>query len=428
MNARQKKLSQANSLGAEAYQYNVAQTIPNQPIFTGQRPTVFRGTPLPGNTVYYLLNSLYDPRAASATTGVTEGFSYTRYCQIILQRMLFEINPGRAIPSNAIVSVMVDQIADIGRMVGMYLTALATVSSGDSLMYDRADACDFIRNLGGMQVSLSRLPIPPNVLRANIKYIGLMNTSSGQNFANVGFLVAGDFAAFRNLRNIVEGGEAGTAGDNRREALRWLNTLYPLIGQIGDKGTGYNADCMEMFINAHRKTATADQAYVPYTSVVGADDEVSKLMAGGLLHMIQDGTNVFTQTRFAVPGSGIGTSTAPTLNPGICSFDRTASRDAYITRTTATTNYAAATGTPQMQLNPSLAENLAYEYDMGLTDTLPATQPILFPASFAGLATGHEAVAAFNPRYRGNEGRSLDGLSFRIDQNSEALIGSMLDN
>jgi len=416
------------SIGAQPYQYAVAQGIPTTPIFQGQRPTIFRGTPLAGNTVYYLLNSLFDPRSAAATTGAVEGFSYSRYCQVTLQRMLFEANPGRAIPNNTIVNVMLDQIADIGRMVGLYLTAFATVGSGDSTMYDRADACDFLRNFGSMQVSLSRLPIPPNVLTANLKYIGLMNTSSGQNFANVGYLVAGDFTAFRNLRNIVEGGETGTAGDNRREALRWLNTLYPLIGQIGDKGTGYSADVMEAFINSHRKTATSGDAYVPYTSVAGATDEPAQLMAGGLLQLVQDGTSVFTQTRFAVPGSGITNSTAPTLNPGLCTFDRNANRDAFITRTTATTNYAAATGTPQMLLNASLAENLAYEYDMGVTDTTAANQPITFPANLAGLATAHEALAANNPRYRGNEGRSLDGLSFRLDQNTEALIGSMLDN
>ena len=382
------------SQGSQPYQYQVSQAIPNTPQFSGQRPTIFRGTPIAGNTVYYLLNSLYDPRAVAATTGATEGFSYQRYAQVILQRMLFEANPGRAIPNNTIIQRMLDQIADIGRMVGLYLTAFATVSSGDSLMYDRADACDFLRNFGNMQVGLSRLPLPPNVLRANLKYIGLMNTSSGQNFANIGYLVAGDFTAFRNLRNIVEGGEAGTPGDERREALRWLHTLYPQIGQIGDKGTAYSADVMEAFVNSHRKTAASTDSYVPYTSVAGATEEPAQLMSGGLLHMIQDGTNVFTQTRFAVPGSGITVSTAATLNPGVCSYDRTANRDAYISRTTASVAYNAATGIPQIQLNAALSENLAYEYDMGVTDTAAAQAPVAFPANFNGLATTIAGVSA----------------------------------
>jgi len=423
-----KEKRQQPTQGAQPYQYQVPATIPGAPTFQGQRPTIFRGTPLAGNTVYYLLNSLFDPRAVASTTGATEGFSYQRYAQVILQRMLFEANPGRAIPSNTIINVMLDQIADIGRMVGIYMSAFATVSSGDSLMYDRADACDFLRNFGNMQVGLSRLPLPPNALRANVKYVGLMNTSAGQNFANVGYLVAGDFAAFRNLRNIVEGGQTGTDGDNRREALRWLNTLYPLIGQIGDKGTAYNADVMETFINSHRKSVTSTDSYCAYTSVAGATDEPSQLLAGGLLHSVMDGTNVFTQTRFAVAGSGIATSTAGCVNPGLCSYDRTASRDSYITRGTASTTYNATTGVPQATLNASLAENLAYEYDMGVTDTAAAQAPVAFPASFLGLATTFDAYALNNPRYRGNEGRSLDGLSFRLDQNTEALIASMLDN
>jgi len=293
-----------------------------------------------------------------------------------------------------------------------------------------------------MQVALSRLPLPPNILRANVKYIGLMDVGNDLNFANVGYLVNGDFEAFVRLRNSVEGGGSDSA--DRREALRWLHTLYPLIGQIGDKGTGYNADVMESFINSHYKIAATTDDYVAYTSVGGATNEPAALQAAGILNTVIDlsATNkVYTQTRWAVPGSGgfvINSTTykqaVATLLPSLCVYNRTEGCDSLITNNGATATYDAATGTPSLLQLSDLANNLAFEYDMGVTQTVAAEFKFNYPNSFAWVnytATGeatNDPWATTNPRYRGNENRSIDGLSFRLDQNTESAVASMLDN
>lgn len=399
------------STGATPYQFPVSEPAPTEPKFVGQSPVINIGTPIAGNSVYYAIHNPFDPR--TTTNSITALFPYVRYVSVILNRMLFERNPGRAAPATSVIDDMIANIADISRMLAIYCSALGMLSSGDSQLYARAETMGLLTTLGAMQVGLSRLPLPGNLVRMITKYVGMIDVSSGINYQNVGFLATGNWAAFVTLRQNVE---------NRNEALRWLYTIYPQIGQIGDKGVGYNADVLEVFINAHASEISG--GFAPYTTVAGSTDEPSRLISGHVLKSLvvsgSSPTQFNTLTGWSLPSGSPGNSVRCAV-PFLCTYDLANTRDAAISRVAATA--VGTTNVPNIINNADLAENLMYEYDMGYTQTTSAR----LWTNIGGTPTT-EDLASNNPRYRGNAGRSIDAVSITLDQNVEAALSSMLDN
>jgi len=395
----------------------------NNPIAPGRgpvNPTISLQANNLGDTVYWLLHAAFDPRtlqnnATTVTnryTAYTSGYDYLQIYRDYLYRRIFAERPGRNEPDLQTLVDITDNIADIGRMLGIYYTALAMKQSRDPEMFQRARQLELHTTFSEMQTILQYLPCPKIVAQLNAKYIRLMDVSSDDLYQNVGFLVNGDYDAFLQLYANVRA---------RQLALGWMRVLYPELGTLGDNQTGeYNGDVMRAFVNATVKdVATSSTAYCAYSNTTGATEESEMLQSAGILHSVRDVSTgaTYTATGWAAPGSGVaGLAAQRTPWPALCRWKTTTSRDAAITRTAATTAYAAgATLTYETVQDSPLSVNLAHEYNMNRDDTNPAIQFTSFTTATG--AFGSDLLSAEDTRYRVSAGFSLQSLSFRLDAN-----------
>jgi len=351
-------------------------------------------------------------------TGAASGYDYIQIYRDYLYRRIFAERPGRNEPDQQTIIDITENVADIGRMLGIYYTALAMKQSRDPEMFQRARQLELHTTFSEMQTVLQYLPCPKVVAQLNAKYVRLMDVSSDDLYQNVGFLVNGDYDAFLQLYANVR---------SRQLALGWMRVLYPELGTLGDNQTGeYNGDVMRAFVNAQKKSVpTTSAAYCAYSNTTGATEESEMLQSAGVLHTVQDANSVYTMTGWAIPGSGVaGLAAQRVFVPSLCRWKTTNGRDATITRTAVTTTYAAgATFTFETVQDSPLAVNLAHEYNMNSDDTTPASVPTQFVAASGGLGTP-DTLSAEDTRYRVSAGFSLQSLSFRLDANIMSALAA----
>ena len=199
-----------NSKGYIGSAPNLMQFANRQPGVPGYvPPTIPWQGNTAGDTVYTLLHSVFDPRTTVSTSGTqvyssyAPGYQYTTLLTDLLYRRVFAERPGRQEPPLADVQEMIDNMVDIGRMVGIYYTALAMAASADPDMRARARALNLHNTFQDMQSSMQFLAVPPAILALTAKYVGLMDVSASKLYQNVGFLVNGDYDAFRALHTNV---------------------------------------------------------------------------------------------------------------------------------------------------------------------------------------------------------------------------------
>lgn len=408
--------------GSEPVNFSIAQTIPGSPgFFSPIIPT--QGNNL-GDTIYALVSNIFDPRVlqnitsgADVYSGSARGYDYARLAEDFMYRLLFEKFRMRTAPEAAVIADMIACIADISRMLGIYLTALTMLQSRDPEMFARARALELNNTFAEMQSMLQYLPLPSNIAKTAVKYIRLMDVSAKDNYQNIGFLVNGDYNAFVSLAAAVR---------SRPLALNFLRQLYPEIGVIGDPGSQYNADVMEAFANCNMKAGVG--GFAPYITVEGSSGEVQALNSFGCLSTVQEGSGrTYAVTGWAAPGSGIaGAGSVRTFVPSICRW-KDVGRDAAIIYSGAAQTYAVAGAdvTFETVVDPALASNVCHEYNMAYDDTIPAFNWAEFNTS-TGAVDGASALAQEDVRYRVSAGFSLAKISYRLDGNTTTGIYSML--
>lgn len=408
--------------GSAPINFSIAQTVPGSPgFFNASIPTQGNNQ---GDTVYALVSNVFDPRTLQPTAGgntystITRGYDYTQLAQDYMYRLIFEQFRMRTEPALATINEMIDSIADIGRMLGIYLTALSMKQSRDPEMFARARALSLNNTFAEMQSMLQYLPLPRNIVNAAVKYIRLMDVAARDNYQNVGFLVNGDYDAFVALSASVR---------SRPLALNYLRQLYPELGVIGDPGSVYNADVMEAFANSNLRLGTS--GFAPRIVADGSSGEVERMMSFGLLSTVVEATNAaFTVTGWAAPGSGIGgVPNVRVWHPSLCRWKSATNKDAVITYTAADAVYSNAAGvvTYETVKDTPLAANIAHEYNMGYDSALPARNHLSLTAATGVLGTV-DALAAEDVRYRVSAGFGLAFSSYKLDGNIMTGIYSML--
>lgn len=383
-----------------------------------------------GDTVYTLISSVFDPRTlqtnpspgtaiANVYSNKPAKFNYVTLARDYLYRIVFEEFKYRTEPSEQVIVDILDNICDISRMLGIYLTALTLKQSRDPEMFARARALELHDSLPEMQMALSDLPLPRNVTALNNEMIRLAEVSgSPTTYQNVGFLVNGNFAAFNALYNIVRG---------RSLALNFMRRLYPMIGVVGDPGNAASADFLECFINAtHYKLG--DGTFAPWVTVAGSSNVPQQLAAAGLLSSVAETAapfNVVTMTGYAIPGTGYSIGNVRSYVPYLCRWDSSNNIDAHVAGTTAS-YVPGATITPQRVADRSLYHNVVHEYNimagLGATD---------FPQTVTGFtsATGDlttTSIIDVDTRHRVSVGMTLGALSYRLDGNMMSGLYGML--
>lgn len=383
-----------------------------------------------GRSIYYLISSIFDPRTtqfffgettpnSQRYSGMANGFDYSRHVEDLLYRIIFDTRPGRQEPPVSVVMQIVENICDISRMLGIYLTALSLKQSKDPQMFERARTLDLRDSFVEMQTILMDLPCPKFIAGLNSKFMKLMDISDGPVIQNVGFLSVGDFSVFLALYNNVR---------SRREALGWMRVMYPPLGNVGDPGNAYDPDVFEMFVNAQNKATATNQ--VIYTKVAGASDIPQMLASAGMLHTVyRTGLNlIHTVTGWVVPGSGFGAN--PTWRSPysyLCKWDTVNNRDALITRVDATGPYNQALGvvTAATQLNAPLSANLYHENNINRAETTP-NDSIRQWDVVTGLPLDVDQSTVEDTRYRTSAGMELNSLSYTFDANQLTLLAACL--
>jgi len=402
---------------------NIRQSIP--PATGYFSPFVPTAGDTAGDTVYYLISSIFDPRTLQdATTGApvysgfTPGHDYRSIWLDLMYQIVFAQFRMRQPPDTTTLVEMLEIIVDTTRMLGIYLTALSMSASRDPDMFARSRVLNLYDAKVEMQSMLASLPLPRYLVELSLKYIGLVDVSGTYNFQNVGFLSVGDYSSFTTLYTNVM---------SKPLARNFLRQIYPEIGLIGDPdGSRSMPDVLQAFINANYKTSGS--GFVPYILADGASDETLRLNSGGLLcHSNRSGVVASTITGWAVPGSGIGGSTVRTLFPSMCVWKPSAGRDAAITRGIATQAYSVVgtTVSSETALNAALAVNMVHEYNMNQDDTGAAGVITAYNGS-TGLATVSELLSTENTRYRCGAGFQLGSLTFDLQANAVSLFRDIL--
>lgn len=283
-----------------------------------QRPTV--GTPLPrnsvnqgippaqgyfppfiatagdnaGDTCYFLLNSIFDPRTLQNVDGTPRYSFITPEVDLhsiwfdLLYQVVFSQFRMRNEPSVTTIREMLDVIVDTTRCLGIYLTALSMSSSRDPDMFNRARILGVYDGKVEMQSMLASLPLPRYLVELSLKYVGLVDVSGSFNFQNVGFLYTGDYDDFVTLYNAII---------SKPLARNYLREIYPEIGLIGDPdGTRNTMDVLGAFINANYKTV--DNGFAPYVMAEQSTDEPLRLASSGVLssYFLNETTKAHTAT------------------------------------------------------------------------------------------------------------------------------------
>jgi len=366
-----------------------------------------------GDTAYYLLNSIFDPRTLQNSDGTIRyssvglGQDYRSIWQDILYQIVFAQFRMRQLPTQTTLNEMLEVICDLTRCLGIYLSALSLSASRDPDMFARSRVLGLFDSKMEMQSQLAILPLPRYLVELSLKYVGLVDVSGSFNFQNVGFLYSGDYSAFNTLMSNIR---------SKSFALNWLRQIYPEIGLIGDPdGSRSIPDILQAFINANVKEA--DSGFAPYVAVEQATDEPIRLASGGILHTVsRSGRGAHTITGWAMPGSGNGTDPAVrTWVPAMCVWKAAAGKDAAVTRTVASQSYNGSTGVIETLQNPPLAVNLVHEYNMNATDAQPAANPYTFDGS-TGAAT-YDPLAAETTRYRVSAGFGLGSITYDLQAN-----------
>lgn len=378
-----------------------------------------------GDTVYYLVSSIFDPRTLqNATTGdrvyssFDPGHDYRSIWLDLMYQIVFAQFRMRQEPSTTTLVEMLEIIVDTTRMLGIYLTALSMSASRDPDMFARSRVLNLYDAKAEMQSMLASLPLPRYLVELSLKYIGLVDVSGNYNFQNVGFLSVGDYSSFIALYNNVM---------SKQLAKNFLRQIYPEIGLIGDPdGSRSMPDVLQAFINANYKTSSS--GFIPYILADGASDETLRLNSGGLLcHSNRSGVIASTVTGWAVPGSGIGGGTVRTLFPSMCVWKPSSGRDAVITRSIAAQAYSVVgtTVSAESVLNAALAVNMVHEYNMNQDDTSAAGVITAYNGT-TGLATVSEVLSTENTRYRCGAGFQLGSLTYDLQANVVSLFRDIL--
>lgn len=422
MNNQQSKGAPINGYHGTAPQtLNAGQTIPGVPGFVPPSiPT--QGNSL-GDTVYWLVHSIFDPRTLVKNDGTQEysavpsGYPYTQWMKDLLYRRIFASRPGRNEPDDTVLNQIIDNIADISRMIGIYCTAMQLHESRDPEMYQRARLLSLHDSLGEMQTILQYLPCPRPVLELNLKFIGLMDVSASKLYQNIGFLVNGDYAAFVTLYGNVR---ARTLG------LNWMRVLFPEIGLIGQAQYG-GPDVVQAFCNAQFKQASGTMCIYQYAE--GASPMLENFHSAGMLHSVVDslGGGYYTTTGWAVPGSGFGgVGAVRYFRPSLCRWNN--DTDAAIFRTSATQSYSNVAGVVTMAAvnDGPLAANVAHEYNLNQTETLPMRNIPAYTIATGSIVGSSDTTAAEDTRYRVSSGFGLANLSYRYDANQLTYLAYIL--
>lgn len=376
-----------------------------------------------GDTVYFLLNSIFDPRTMQTTAGAnaytvaTPGQDYRSIWLDLIYQTVFSQFRMRGEPTQTTLVEMLDVIVDTTRCLGIYLTALAMSQSRDPDMFARARVLNVYDAKVEMQTMLASLPLPRYLVELSLKYIGLVDVSGSFNFQNVGYLCTGDYGDFTTLYSNIM---------SKPLARNFLRQIYPEIGLIGDPGGSQNvADMLQMFVNSGFKSVST--GFVPYILADGASDESLRLQSGGILHATERGTAIHTTTGWAAPGSGIGNSSVRVFWPSMCVWKPSTGKDAAITRTLASQAYSSVAGlvTFETQLNPALAVNMIHEYNMNKNDAAPMDVATVFNAT-AGQVSTAEPLALENARYRVSAGFQLGALTYDLQANVVSLFRDIL--
>lgn len=313
---------------------------------------------------------------------------------------------------------MIDNICDINRMLGIYLTALSCYSSRDPEMFQRSRQLGFQSSLDEMMTILKILPLPRQLAQTTIKYVGLFDVSSVDMYQNVGFLVNGDFDSFLRLYTNVR---------NRTLALNWLRQLYPDLGEIGDPGNAYSAEKLEAFINCGFKQSSGN--YAAWTNIgTNGNMEVKQLASAGFLYPVLNGTRLFGQTGYAIPGGGLnGIDSQRSPYPYLCRWNGTSNRDAGITRATAQTYAVAApVVTAETVSDVNLAANLGHEYNMMSDEAVTQRTSLSFDLNTGVVTHSTDGLTLEDSRYRVSAGMTLSQMSYRLDGNIMDGIGMMI--
>jgi len=397
----------------------------NQSIPPGQgyfSPFISTAGDTAGDTVYFLINSIFDPRTLQNSDGTTRyasvglGQDYRSIWQDILYQIVFAQFRMRQPPDQTTLNEMLEIICDLTRCLGIYLTALSLSASRDPDMFARSRVLGLYDAKVEMQSQLAILPLPRFIVELSLKYVGLVDVSGSFNFQNVGFLSSGDYNAFNTLMSNIR---------SKSLALNFLRHFYPEIGLIGDPdGSRSMPDILQAFINANVKIA--DSGFAPYVAVEQATDEPIRLASGGLLHtVIREGVGTHTITGWALPGSGIGTDPAVrTWVPSMCVWKTATGKDAAITRTVASQAYDISAGASETLQNAPLAVNLVHEYNMNTSDTQPAFNPHTVIGS-SGAPT-FDPLAAETTRYRVSAGFGLGSITYGLQANVVSTFRDIL--
>lgn len=405
--------SSPRSVGSPLPSNKVQQSVPPGVGFFS--PFVPTAGDTAGDTVYFLLNSIFDPRtlqtdSANRYSTMVPGQDYRSIWQDLIYQIIFSSFRMRQEPNATVISEMMDVICDTTRMLGIYLSALSMSASRDPDMFARSRILNLFDAKVEMQSMLASLPLPRMLVELSLKYVGLVDVAGSYNFQNVGFLCNGDYSDFTTLyANVMA----------KPLARNYLRQIYPEIGLIGDPdGTRNAMDILQMFINANVKE-TSD-AFVPYVLVDQATDESLRLQSGGLLcSTSRSGNRAFTVTGWAVPGTGIGAvGSVRTWFPSLCVWKSSSGRDAALVRSTASQAYSfsAPTINVETQANAALCVNLVHEYNMNIDNLSPAYSYTSWNST-SGSATASDALATDNTRYRVSAGFSLGSLSYDLQAN-----------
>jgi len=375
-----------------------------------------------GDTVYFLLTSIFDPRTLQNNNGTTRyanvgpGQDYRGIWQDILYQIVTTQFRMRQEPSVTVIEEMLEIIVDVTRCLGIYLTALSMSSSRDPDMFARSRVLGLFDAKTEMQSQLAYLPLPRFLVELSLKYVGLVDVSGSFNFQNVGFLTTGDYSAFVTLMSNVR---------SKQLALNFLRQIYPEIGLLGDPDGSRNVpDILQAFINANAKETNSN--FAPYAIVDQASEEPIRLASGGMLSSVfKTGIGAHTVTGWAWPGSGVGVDPSIRLwIPSMCVWKSSTSKDAAITRNTASQAFSTTTGAFETLQNGPLAVNLIHEYNMNSTDSIAAYNAVTFNGA-SGVATT-DSLAAETARYRVSAGFGIGSFTFDLQANVVSMFRDIL--
>lgn len=400
---------------------SISQSIPPAPGYFA--PFIPTAGDTAGDTVYFLLNSIFDPRTMQTTAGTnvysiaTPGQDYRSIWIDLIYQVVFGHFRMRQDPTLSTLVDMLDVIVDTTRCLGIYLTALAMSQSRDPDMFARARVLNVYDAKTEMQSMLASLPLPRYLVELSLKYIGLVDVSGSYNFQNVGYLCTGDYSDFTTLyANIM----------SKPLARNFLREIYPEIGLLGDpSGSQNTADMLQMFVNSSFKSVSS--GFVPYILADGASDESLRIQSGGVLHATERGSAIHTVTGWAAPGSGIGNSSVRVFWPSMCVWKPSTGKDAAITRTLASQVFSSAAGIVsfETQQNAALAVNMVHEYNMNKSDTSPMDVTTVLNGNTGQVSTS-EPLALENARYRVSAGFQLGALTYDLQANVVSLFRDIL--